>query len=131
MKLDPETAGSLKKLAEKVRNAADENARIEAIQDLQAALNALRPSGLSRKIATTQTIEQLLNPKTQVRNILGNELFYRLERISELVQLKLNIGASDGDSTPSEEKRGTPNYRSGGLKKLDKYVSTPIDLGSF
>ena len=49
MKLDPETAGSLKKLAEKVRNAADENARIEAIQDLQAALNALRPSGLSRK----------------------------------------------------------------------------------
>ena len=38
---------------------------------------------------------------------------------SELVQLKLNIGASDGDSTPSEEKRGTPTYRSGGLKKLD------------
>ena len=36
---------------------------------------------------------------------------------SELVQLKLNIGASDGDSTPSEEKRGTPTYRSGGLKK--------------
>ena len=56
MKLDPETAGSLKKLAEKVRNAADENARIEASQDLQAALNALRSSGLSRKIATTQTI---------------------------------------------------------------------------
>ena len=48
-------------------------------------------------------------------------LFLRLR--SELVQLKLNIGASDGDSTPSEEKRGTPTYRSGGLKKLDKYVS--------
>ena len=40
--------------------------------------------------------------------------------MSELVQLKLNIGASDGDSSPSEEKRGTPTYRSGGLKKLDK-----------
>ena len=42
---------------------------------------------------------------------------------SELVQLKLNIGASDGDSTPSEEKRGTPTYRSGSLKKLDKTES--------
>ena len=42
--------------------------------------------------------------------------------MSELVQLKLNIGASDGDSTPSEEKRGTPTYRSGGLKKLDKIM---------
>ena len=40
--------------------------------------------------------------------------------LSELVQLKLNIEASDGDSTPSEEKRGTPTYRSGGLKKLDE-----------
>ena len=43
-----------------------------------------------------------------------------LADLSELVQLKLNIGASDGDSTPSEEKRGTPTYRSGGLKKLDQ-----------
>ena len=41
---------------------------------------------------------------------------------SELVQLKLNIGAPDGDSTPSEEKRGTPTYKSGGLKKLDKFL---------
>ena len=40
---------------------------------------------------------------------------------SELLQLKLNIGASDGDSTPSEEKRGTPTYRSGGLKKLAQF----------
>jgi hypothetical protein len=39
---------------------------------------------------------------------------------SELVQPKLNIGASDGDSTPSEVKKGTPTYISGGLEKLDK-----------
>ena len=32
---------------------------------------------------------------------------------SELVQLKLNIRASDGDSTPSEVKRGTPAYING------------------
>ena len=35
--------------------------------------------------------------------------------ISELVQLKLNIGASVGDSTPTEVEIGTPTYRSGSL----------------
>ena len=30
---------------------------------------------------------------------------------SELVQLKLNIGDSDGDSTPPELGRGAPPYR--------------------
>ena len=34
---------------------------------------------------------------------------------SELVQLKLNIGASDGDSTPPEVYEEPPTYRSGGL----------------
>jgi len=34
---------------------------------------------------------------------------------SELVQLKLNIGASVGDSTPTEVGIGTPAYRSGCL----------------
>jgi len=46
---------------------------------------------------------------------------------SELVQLKLNIGASGGDSTPPEEKRGTPTYRSGGLiKRSGKSFLTPV-----
>ena len=43
---------------------------------------------------------------------------------SELVQLKLNFGASDGDSTPTEgNAMRTPTYRSGGLKKGDKSVA--------
>ena len=48
------------------------------------------------------------------RNLAGVSV-YVWSRHSELVQLKLNIGASDGDSTPSEAKRGTPIYRSGVL----------------
>ena len=34
---------------------------------------------------------------------------------SELVQLKLNIEASVGESTPTEVEIGTPTYRSGSL----------------
>ena len=40
-----------------------------------------------------------------------------MKRPSELVQLKLNIEASDGDSTPPEVyEESTPTYRSGGLE---------------
>ena len=35
--------------------------------------------------------------------------------LSELVQLKLNIEASVGESTPTEVEIGTPTYRSGSL----------------
>ena len=36
-------------------------------------------------------------------------------KVSELVQLKLNIEASVGESTPTEVEIGTPTYRSGSL----------------
>ncbi|EGW41787.1 hypothetical protein DOT_0264 [Desulfosporosinus sp. OT] len=43
--------------------------------------------------------------------------FRKIPAQSELVQLKLNIEASDGDSTPPEVyEEPTPTYRSGGLE---------------
>ncbi|OPY61655.1 MAG: hypothetical protein A4E56_01890 [Pelotomaculum sp. PtaU1.Bin065] len=66
-----------------MNNATDENVRIEISQEIQQLINSLRQSGIGRKIATTQTIAQLYNPKTQIRNALGNELFYRLERLNK------------------------------------------------
>jgi len=85
VKLTSDDAANLKKLAEAIQKAPDDVTKVELSQELQAALNALRPAGIGQKIATTQTIAQLLNLKTQIRNILGNELFYRLERVNKLV----------------------------------------------
>lgn len=85
IKLTSDDAANLKKLAEAIQKAPDDATKVELSQELQAALNALRPAGIGQKIATTQTIAQLLNPKTQIRNILGNELFYRLERVNKFV----------------------------------------------
>ncbi len=47
--------------------------------------------------------------------------------ISELVQLKLNIETSVGESTPTEAENRipTPTYRSGSLKRLDKKTFRP------
>jgi len=45
---------------------------------------------------------------------------------SELVQLKLNIGTSVGDSTPTEAENGTPTYISGCLW-MDEKENWKID----
>ena len=47
-----------------------------------------------------------------------------LRTTSELVQLKLNIEASVGESTPTEVEIGTPTYRSGslGIDKGDVFL---------
>jgi hypothetical protein len=108
VKLDSETAANLKKLAETMQNAKDENLKIEAAQDLQAALQALKPSSIGRKIATTQTIAQLYNPKTQIRNILGNEIFYRLERINKYIATPIDWTRSKLTGSEREITFSTP-----------------------
>jgi len=85
IELTPEMAKILKELANRLKNATDENARLEAGQELQGALNSLKPSGILRKIDSAQTISMLLNPKTLIRNTVGNEMFYRLERLNKIV----------------------------------------------
>ena len=91
VKLTPEDAAGLKALAEKMQQAPEGEAKIEASMELQAALNSLKPAGIGRKLATTQTVAQLLNPKTITRNVVGNELFYRLERINKYVATPIDI----------------------------------------
>lgn len=86
-------AESLLNIAQRV-SALSGEAKRTASQDLQAILQSLDKPSLGRKIASAQTQAQLLNPKTQVRNVLGNELFYRLERINKYVSTPIDIARS-------------------------------------
>lgn len=88
--LSGEEAESLLNIAQRV-SALSGEAKRTASQDLQAILQSLDKPSLLRKIASVQTQAQLLNPKTQVRNVLGNELFYRLERINKYVSTPIDI----------------------------------------
>lgn len=83
----------MRSLAQKVSRLAGEEKNL-ASQDLQVIMQALDKPTFLRKVATAQTIGQLLNPKTQVRNSLGNELFYRLERLNKVVATPLDIARS-------------------------------------
>jgi hypothetical protein len=86
-------AESLLKIAQRVSSLSGE-AKRTASQDLQAILQSLDKPSMLRKISSVQTQAQLLNPKTQVRNVLGNELFYRLERLNKYVATPIDIARS-------------------------------------
>ncbi|MEH7440475.1 hypothetical protein V7182_23795 [Neobacillus drentensis] len=83
-KLEEADAENLRKFALSINNMSG-SAKIEASQELQAILQGLERPSLLQQISATQTIAQLLNPKTLGRNAVGNEMFYRLERLNKLV----------------------------------------------
>ena len=92
-RLPPEDVEFIRTLARQVSELSGEAQRM-ASQDLQAILNSFERAGVGRKIAAVQYISLLLNPVTQIRNILGNELLYRLERISRILATPIDIAAS-------------------------------------
>lgn len=84
----------LRDLAQKVSRLSGD-AKNVASQDLQAILQGLERSSFLQKISTAQTLAQLLNPKTLLtRNPLGNELFYRLERLNKYMTTPLDMARS-------------------------------------
>lgn len=92
-KLSAAEVKNMRDLAQKVSRLSGEEKNL-ASQDLQVIMQTLARPTFLRKVATTQTIGQLLNPKTQVRNSLGNEIFYRLERLTKTVTTPLDIARS-------------------------------------
>lgn len=86
-------ADSIRTLAKKV-SALSGDAKTTAAQDLQMILQTLDRPGLLKKVSSAQTVGQLLNPKTQMRNALGNELFYRIERLNKYLATPIDIARS-------------------------------------
>lgn len=83
----------IRNMAQRVSSLADQERRI-ASQDLQAIMQGFEKVGVGRKIASAQYISMLLNPLTQIRNIVGNEMMYRLERMAKLIGTPIDIAAS-------------------------------------
>lgn len=138
-KITPDAAQDLKRLAE-IMQSATGDAKIEAAQELQAAISALKPASIGQKLATTQTIGQLYNLKTQARNILGNELFYRLERLNKYVATPIDwtlTRLTGKERTVTFSTAGQGGYWEGLLKGMKagwkgvnvRGLQTQFDLG--
>lgn len=91
--LSTEDVEFIRNMAQKVSALSDQERRL-ASQDLQVIIQGFEKAGIGRKIAAAQYISMLLNPLTQIRNIVGNEMMYRLERITKLIGTPIDIVAS-------------------------------------
>jgi len=80
-KLSNEDIDIVRNLAQKVSSLSGD-AKRAASQDLQYILNNFERAGIGKKLSATQYIFMLLNPLTQIKNVAGNELMYRLERLA-------------------------------------------------
>lgn len=113
-------ANALRSLAKNVSRLSGEEKRL-ASQDLQVILRELDKPSILKRVSSTQTIGQLLNPKTQVRNALGNELFYRVERLNKLITTPIDIARSKitgGDRTVTFRTNNQGEYWSNWMRGL-------------
>ncbi|MHB8172107.1 MAG: hypothetical protein ACYDG6_11300 [Thermincolia bacterium] len=140
-KLTPELAKDFQQMAKNMKNAPNEDARIEMAMELQEALQALKKPGIGRKISSAQTIAQLGNPKTIGRNLVGNELFYRLERLNKYVATPIDWAKSTltgAERTVTFRTAGQGGYWKGfltgakaGWKGVNPSgIQTQFDIGS-
>ena len=70
--------------AQELQNMAGE-AQMEAAQELALGIRQLDKPDLSQRLSTAQTMSHLFNPVTMIRNIVGNELHWRFDRMAKYV----------------------------------------------
>lgn len=119
--LDEQEAQNLSELARRSQEATGEF-KAEAEQELAQTLSLLDRSSIGKKLSSTQTIAQLLNPKTLLtRNPAGNEIFYRLERLNKYIVTPIDVARSaltGNDRTITFRTAGQGGYWNGWLKGL-------------
>lgn len=87
-------AGELRRMAEQIKDMPEgRDKEIETALMLKKISDQI-PHSLGEKISMLQTMAQLLNPKTMVRNFLGNVGFMAMENIADVFATGLDVAAS-------------------------------------
>lgn len=93
-KIPPALAEKITNIATEIQKLPDGRAKQLKVAELQDAIASAVPPNILRQISSLQTMAQLLNPKTAIRNILGNLLFQVSENASRVASLPADILAS-------------------------------------
>ena len=92
--LNPDIMADIKAGMEKVAKMTEGRGRDIEIAKVLDRIAAEVPVPFLRKIASIQTMAQLLNPKTAIRNIAGNFGFAGMENVSDVVGAVADKGVS-------------------------------------
>jgi len=102
LKLTPETTKEVTALAKEIGKYKEGTREYTvAVAKMLDRIAAESPPSLGQKISTIQTMAQLLNPKTLIRNTVGNLGFSALENAKDVVATGVDalISASTGKRT--------------------------------
>lgn len=95
LKLTPENTKLITDRAKAIDGLTEgSREQIVAISQLMKEIHGVVPPSIGQKINTIQTMSQLLNFKTPVRNVLGNTIFGGMENLSDTVGNAVDFGTS-------------------------------------
>lgn len=94
LKLDPDTAEKLAEKARKIGGMGDGLEKQKETARMLQDLTELTPPSFWRKVATYQTMAQLMNPKTIMRNVIGNAGFAITENVKDVFATALDSALS-------------------------------------
>ena len=94
LKLTPQKADTLVKQAKAAQQMPDGRDKVVETAKLIQMIRDLIPATLAQKVSLAQTMAQLLNPKTAIRNIVGNLGFASFEQASDVVGAGLDSALS-------------------------------------
>jgi hypothetical protein len=100
------------KQAEKIGKASTEYDKAVQTQLLAKLISAKLPTDFLSKVGTIQTMAQLINPKTLVRNVAGNMIFGVFEAVSNGIATPIDLAVS-----LFTKKRGVANLNPVGYAK--------------
>lgn len=94
LKLTESQANKITEQANKLAKITDDYERLKEASKLQREIASSVPASLGTKIATVQTLAQLLNPKTFIRNVLGNAIFGTIDSVTQTFATPLDMAIS-------------------------------------
>jgi len=93
IKITSQQVESIAQKAEALKGAV-EGDRLQKTAELVQEIKNIVPPSLGQKVSTIQTMAQLLNPTTAIRNVVGNTIFSGLENVSDVVGTGVDIATS-------------------------------------
>lgn len=93
-RLSPEFAEEITRKATALQAMPEGREKAMATAEMLRDISELAPTPLGRKVSSFQTIAQLFNPKTLVRNIAGNAAFSVGENAKDLIAAPLDMATS-------------------------------------
>ena len=94
VKLTDTKAKEITDQAKQIAKTTDDTQRLIEISKLQNLIAKVTPANLGEKISAFQTLAQLLNPKTFVRNVLGNAIFGSIDSLTQTFATPLDMAIS-------------------------------------